>query len=117
MIFQCSLIRRLQTKTEKLAPIAERVPDGACLQLGIGGVANAVSELLVNKKDLGVHTEMFVDSMVTLAKKGVINCSKKNFHPGKITAGFGIGSKELYDFMDRNQLMKPSLFGRSRTLI
>ena len=88
------------------AHIAERVPDGACLQLGIGGVANAVGELLVNKKDLGVHTEMFVDSMVTLAKKGVINCSKKNFHPGKITAGFGIGSKELYDFMDRNQLME-----------
>ncbi len=86
--------------------IAERVPDGACLQLGIGGVANAVGELLVDKKDLGVHTEMFVDSMVTLAKKGVINCSRKNFHPGRITAGFGIGSKELYDFMDRNQLIE-----------
>lgn len=88
------------------AYIAERIPDGACLQIGIGGVANAVGLLLENKKDLGVHTEMLVDSMITLAKKGVINCRKKNFHPGRITCGFGIGSTELYEFMDKNPMVE-----------
>jgi len=88
------------------AYIAERIPDGATLQIGIGGVANAVGLLLENKKDLGVHTEMLVDSMVTLAKKGAITCKKKNFHPGRITCGFGIGSTELYEFMDRNPMVE-----------
>ncbi len=82
--------------------IVERIPDGACIQIGLGKLANAVGFKLENKKDLGVHTEMLTDSMVTLAKKGVINCEKKTFHRDKIVCGFGIGTKELYEFMDRN---------------
>lgn len=85
--------------------IAERIEDGSTIQIGLGGIANAVGYLLESKKDLGVHTEMLVDSMVALAKKGVITCKKKTFMPGQITCGFGIGSRELYDFMDRNPLV------------
>jgi len=86
--------------------IVERIPDGATIQIGLGGLANAVGFFLESKKDLGVHTEMLTDSMVNLAKKGVITCKKKTFHPGKMTCGFGIGSRELYDFMDRNPMVE-----------
>ena len=85
--------------------IVERIPDGGCIQIGLGKLANAVGFKLENKKDLGVHTEMLTDSMVTLAKRGVINCSKKTFHRDKIVCGFGIGTKELYEFMDHNPLI------------
>jgi 4-hydroxybutyrate CoA-transferase len=86
--------------------IVERIPDGATIQIGLGGLGNAVGYFLENKKDLGVHTEMLTDSMVALAKKGVITCKRKTFHPGRITCGFGIGSRELYDFMDRNPFVE-----------
>jgi len=66
------------------------IPDGATLQVGLGGIANAVAYGLENKKNLSVHTEMLTDSMVYLAKKGIIN--------GKILAGFGLGSQELYEY-------------------
>ncbi|MBN1572823.1 MAG: 4-hydroxybutyrate CoA-transferase [Deltaproteobacteria bacterium] len=82
--------------------IAERIPDGATIQIGIGAVSDAVGNLLVDKKDLGVHTEMMTNCMMNLAKKGVITGSKKSFHPGKMVAAFAIGNKELYDFIDRN---------------
>ncbi|MBU2514644.1 4-hydroxybutyrate CoA-transferase [bacterium] len=82
--------------------IVERIPNGATIQIGIGPVANAIGFFLDQKKDLGIHTEMLTDSMMHLAKKGIINGSKKTFYPGKITFGFGIGSQELYDFMNRN---------------
>ena len=85
--------------------IVEQIPDGACLQLGIGNVANAVGFELQNKKDLGVHTEMLTDSMVALVNKGVINCEKKALHRDKIVCSFGLGSRELYDFMDRNPMV------------
>jgi 4-hydroxybutyrate CoA-transferase len=85
--------------------IVEQIPDGACIQLGLGKVANAVGFQLASKKDLGVHTEMLTDSMVVLANKGVINCEKKTLHRGEIVCGFGIGTKMLYDFMDRNPLL------------
>jgi 4-hydroxybutyrate CoA-transferase len=86
--------------------IVERIPDGATLQIGIGGLGNAIGYLLESKKDLGVHTEMLTDSMAHLAQKGVINCRKKTFHPGKITCSFGIGNRELYDFMDMNPFVE-----------
>ena len=86
--------------------ISERIPDGACIQIGIGGVANAVCAQLDSKKDLGVHTEMLVEAMLDLAQKGVINGKKKNFHPNRITCAFGIGSRALYDCMDRNPLVE-----------
>lgn len=82
--------------------IAERIPDGATIQIGIGAVSDAVGNLLIDKKDLGVHTEMLTNCIMNLAKKGVINGRKKTFHPGKMVTGFAIGNKELYDFIDHN---------------
>lgn len=86
--------------------IVERIDDGSTIQIGLGKLANAIGFLLENKKDLGVHTEMITDSMVELAKKGVINGSRKSFHPGKMVCGFGIGSRDLYDFMDHNPMLE-----------
>ncbi|MBN1880787.1 MAG: 4-hydroxybutyrate CoA-transferase [Deltaproteobacteria bacterium] len=82
--------------------VVERIPDGATIQIGIGAVSDAVGNLLKDKKDLGVHTEMMTNSMMHLANKGVINCSKKTFHPGKMVCGFAIGNTDLYKFVDHN---------------
>lgn len=86
--------------------IVDRIPDGATIQIGLGEIANAVGFFLEDKKDLGAHTEMITDSMVDLTRKGVINCSKKKFRPGKITFGFGVGSRDLYEFMDKNPILE-----------
>ncbi len=82
--------------------IAEMIPDGACIQLGIGGVPNAVAKSLAGHKDLGIHTEMFVDSMVDLVEEGIANGSQKTFHPGKALYAFAAGSKRMYEFLDDN---------------
>jgi 4-hydroxybutyrate CoA-transferase len=82
--------------------IAERIPDGSTIQCGIGAVSDAVVNLLDTKKDLGVHTEMFTNGMMKMAKKGVITGARKNYHPDKIVCGFAIGDKDLYDFVDDN---------------
>lgn len=82
--------------------IADMIPDGACIQLGIGGVPNAVAKSLSGHKDLGIHTEMFVDSMVDLVEEGIANGSQKTFHPGKALYAFAAGSKRMYDFLDDN---------------
>lgn len=82
--------------------IADMVPDGACIQLGIGGIPNAVADALKSKNDLGVHTEMMTTGMMTLAKMGVINGKKKQFEKGKIVTTFAMGTPELYEFMDMN---------------
>jgi 4-hydroxybutyrate CoA-transferase len=82
--------------------IAELVPDGACLQLGIGGTPNAVGKLLENKKDLGIHSEMICDAFLHLYKKGAINNSKKNFMPYRGIGTFTFGSKELYEWITEN---------------
>ncbi len=82
--------------------IAEMVPDGACIQFGIGGVSAALGKALMCKKDLGCHTEMFIDPIAELIKAGVINNSKKNFCPGKTAFTNALGSTELYEFMNRN---------------
>lgn len=82
--------------------IIDMIPDGSCLQIGLGGIGNAVGYSLEHKKDLGIHTEMATDSMIYLAKKGAVNCSKKNYYPGKFVASMGLGSQEMYDFMDHN---------------
>ncbi|MCT4634619.1 MAG: hypothetical protein N4A31_00010 [Rickettsiales bacterium] len=78
------------------------IPDGSTIQLGIGGTANAVGYGLKDKKDLGIHSEMLTESMAHLAKIGVINNSKKNYKPGKMVISFGLGNKELYEFMNKN---------------
>lgn len=83
--------------------IAEHIPDGATIQLGIGGIPNAVSYFLKDKKDLGIHTEMFTTGMMDLIKNGVVTGKKKNFMPGKHVCAFAFGSKELYDFLNENK--------------
>ena len=80
--------------------ISEMIPNGATIQLGIGGVPNAVAGSLMNHRDLGIHTEMFVDSMVDLVASGVANGSKKTLHPGKAIYSFAAGSKRMYEFLD-----------------
>jgi acyl-CoA hydrolase len=82
--------------------ISELVPDGATLQLGIGGIPNAVGECLTHKKDLGIHTELFTESMKTLYEQGVVDGSRKTIWPRKMVATFVYGSAELYNFVGEN---------------
>lgn len=84
--------------------IVEEIPNGACLQLGIGGMPNAVGSLIAESdlKDLGVHTEMYVDAFVDIAKAGKINGSKKSIDRLRQTYAFGAGTKKMYDYLDEN---------------
>ncbi|MBQ9730783.1 MAG: 4-hydroxybutyrate--acetyl-CoA CoA transferase [Bacilli bacterium] len=82
--------------------IAEYIQDGDCIQLGIGGIPNAVAKSLYGKKNLGVHTEMLTSEMVKLAKAGVINGKCKQLHKGKMVAAFAMGTREMYDYLDNN---------------
>ena len=82
--------------------IADMINDGDCIQLGIGGIPNAVAASLMGKKDLGIHTEMLTSGMVKLAKAGVVTGKKKQIHQGKMVAAFAMGPKELYDYIDDN---------------
>lgn len=82
--------------------IAELVPDGATIQLGIGGVAGAIGKALVDKKDLGIHTEMFADSMVDLIEAGAVTNDKKSIFRGRSVSTFCLGTKKVYDFIDEN---------------
>lgn len=85
--------------------VAELVEDGACLQMGIGGIPNAVLAELGNHKDLGVHTEMFSDGLLPLIASGVVNNKKKQIDIGKCVASFLMGSQKLYDFIDDNPMV------------
>ena len=82
--------------------IAERIPDGATLQLGIGAIPDAVGLALKSKKHLGLHTEMFTDSMVELLKCGAVDNSQKPIHRHRTVATFAFGSQRIYDFIDDN---------------
>ncbi|WP_252234664.1 acetyl-CoA hydrolase/transferase C-terminal domain-containing protein [Clostridium sp. ZS1] len=82
--------------------IADLVDDGATIQLGIGGIPNAVAKSLMTKKDLGIHTEMITEGVVDLFEAGVVNNSKKTLHKNKIIGAFAFGSQRLYDFLDDN---------------
>jgi butyryl-CoA:acetate CoA-transferase len=86
------------------ALIVEEIPDGACLQLGIGGMPNAVGKLIAESdlKDLGVHTEMLVDSYVDMYMAGRVTNMKKHANKGKMVYTFALGSQKLYDFIDCN---------------
>ncbi|MBR4740560.1 MAG: acetyl-CoA hydrolase/transferase family protein [Bacteroidales bacterium] len=81
---------------------AELVPDGACLQMGIGAMPNAICACLRDHKHLGLHTEMFSDGALQLIQKGVIDNSCKVIDTGKVVASFLLGSQKVYDFVDRN---------------
>ena len=82
--------------------IADLVEDGSTIQLGIGGIPNAAALALKSKKDLGVHTEMFVDSMMELYELGVITNGRKALKRGKFVTTFAMGSRQLYDWLDDN---------------
>jgi acetyl-CoA hydrolase len=82
------------------------VEDGATLQMGIGGVPDAVLAQLKDRKNLGIHTEMFSDGVMELVEAGVITNEKKSLHKGKIISGFLMGSKRLYDFVDNNPIIE-----------
>lgn len=82
--------------------IAEQIPDGACIQLGIGAIPDATGMALKNKKDLGIHTEMFTGSMVDLIECGAVNNSKKQIHRYKSVTTFAYGPKRMYDYVDDN---------------
>ena len=93
--------------TEKIAEyIAELIPDGATMQMGIGEIPDAVLKYLFDKKDLGIHSELFSDGVIELVEAGVLTNSRKTLHPGKIIAGFIIGTKNLYDWVDDNPLIE-----------
>jgi acyl-CoA hydrolase len=82
------------------------VPDGATLQLGIGAIPTATALALTGKKDLGIHTEMFTDSVVDLVEAGVITGARKERNRGKLVAAFMMGSKRLYEFVNDNPMVE-----------
>jgi len=82
--------------------IADLIEDGATIQLGIGGIPNAIAPFLLERRNLGVHTEMYTDGMVDLYEAGVVNGKKKTLWKDKMIGAFALGSKKLYDFMNNN---------------
>lgn len=86
--------------------VADMIDDGSTLQIGYGGIPDAVVMQLTYKHDLGVHTEMIGDGIMSLVESGVVNCRRKNYLPGKIMATFALGSKKLYSFMHRNPMLE-----------
>lgn len=94
-------------KVEKIAKyISELIPDEATMQMGIGAVPDAVLKYLYDRKDLGIHTELFSDGVIDLVEAGVITNAKKTIHPGKIIAGFILGTKRLYEWVHNNPLIE-----------
>lgn len=90
--------------------IVDRVSDGACIQLGIGGIGTAVGGFLRDKRELGIHTEMFVESMVELMECGAVTNSRKTLRPGKTVLGFAVGSGHMYEYMDHNDVFETRPF-------
>lgn len=86
--------------------VADLIKDGSTIQLGIGGIPNAIAEAMADKKDLGIHTEMINDAMMELYNKGVITGAHKTMWKEKIIGGFAYGSQELYDFIDDNPIVE-----------
>ena len=85
---------------------AELIPDGATMQMGIGAIPDAVLKFLFDKKDLGIHTELFSDGVIELVESGVLTNAKKTLHPGKIIAGFILGTQKLYRWVNDNPLIE-----------
>ncbi len=105
------IIEYLPEKPDEVADkvgfyVSRLVPNGATIQTGIGTIPNAVLRHLLDKKDLGVHTELFTDGLIDLYEAGVITNKKKTFHPGKIIASFCMGSQRLYDIIDNNPVFE-----------
>ncbi|MFN2144688.1 MAG: acetyl-CoA hydrolase/transferase family protein [Anaerolineales bacterium] len=113
--------------TKKIAGYcAELIPDEATMQMGIGAIPDAVLKHLFDKKDLGIHTELFSDGVIDLVEAGVLTNAKKTLHPGKIIAGFIIGTKKLYRWVHDNPLIEfhpteyvndPFVISRNRRMV
>ena len=88
------------------AHCASLIEDGAVLQLGIGDIPNAILPKLMDRRDLGVHTELISDNAIPLIEAGVINGERKNFKPRKVILGFVLGTRELFDFVDENPIFE-----------
>jgi acetyl-CoA hydrolase len=86
--------------------IADLIEDGSTLQLGIGEIPDAVLELMVEKKDLGLHSEMVSDGVIDLIDKGIINNEKKTIHQGKVILGFVLGTRRIFDYIDNNPIFE-----------
>lgn len=86
--------------------VSDLIEDGSTLQMGIGAIPDSVLKYLHTKNDLGVHTEMFSDGMIELVEEGVINGEKKTLHTGKIVAGFVLGTRRSYNFLDNNPIFE-----------
>jgi acetyl-CoA hydrolase len=86
--------------------IAGLIPDGATMQMGIGSIPDAVLKYLFDKKDLGIHTELFSDGVIDLVNAGVLTNARKSLHPGKIVAGFILGTRRLYEWVNDNPLIE-----------
>jgi acyl-CoA hydrolase len=95
------------------------IEDGAVLQTGIGGIPDAVLPLLMDRKDLGVHSELVSDGVIPLIEAGVLTGARKNFKPRKIILGFALGTKKLFDFMDNNPIFEfhPTAYTNDPVLI
>ncbi len=92
---------------EKIARfIADLIPDGATMQMGLGAIPDAVLKYLFHKKDLGIHTELFSDGVIDLVESGALTNARKSLHPGKIVAGFIMGTRRLYKWVDDNPLIE-----------
>jgi acyl-CoA hydrolase len=99
--------------------IAGLIDDGAVIQTGIGGIPDAVMRFLMDRKDLGVHSELVSDAIIPLIEAGVITGARKNFKPRKIIVGFLLGTKKLFDFVDNNPIFEfhPSAYTNDPLLI
>src|SRR5215470_9077774 len=99
--------------------IAGLIEDGAVLQTGIGGIPDAILPFLMDRKDLGVHSELVSEGVIPLIESGVITGARKNFKPRKIILGFGLGTKEFFDFVDNNPIFEfhPTAYTNDPALI
>ncbi|MEC5215511.1 acyl-CoA hydrolase [Actimicrobium sp. GrIS 1.19] len=106
--------------------VADLIDDGSTLQIGYGGIPDAVVLQLSSKKNLGIHSEMIGDGILSLVECGAVDCSKKNYLHGKIIGTFALGSNKLYRFLDRNPMLEmhpsdftndPYLAGQNNNLI
>ncbi|MEM2129600.1 MAG: GNAT family N-acetyltransferase [Candidatus Bathyarchaeia archaeon] len=86
--------------------VADLIEDESTLQIGIGSVPDSVLDVLGNKKDLGIHTELLTEGVVDLVEEGVVTCAKKTINRGKIIASFAMGTRRLYDFIDNNPMVE-----------
>lgn len=117
----CELPKHEATDTDRAIArnVASLIDDGACLQLGIGGIADAVLPHVMDRRDLGIHTEMLSDNVVPLIENGVVTGDRKNFKPRKVIVGFLLGTKKLFDFVNNNPIFEfhPSAYTNDPMMI